>query len=65
MQDEHLAVTAAARADADGRDGQFRRDSRGNLGGHAFQDDCEGAGLCDRLGIGPQCILGPLDLVGT
>ena len=49
--DQHLSVTACARADADGRDGQLFRDERRQLGRYALEHDRKCTGLLYGEGI--------------
>ena len=48
VQDEHLAVRAAARADPDDRDLHVRHDRVGHLGRDGLEDDREAARLLER-----------------
>ena len=48
MEDEHLPVAAAARADSDGRNRERLRDARRHLRGDRLEDDREAAGSLER-----------------
>ena len=52
--DLDLAAAAGAGADADGRDAQALGDGRRELLRDELEDDREGAGLLDRVGVGEE-----------
>ena len=66
VDDQHLAVAADARADADGGDGELPGDALGDLGRDALEHHRVGAGVLERAGVGDQplgaAVLATLDL---
>ena len=65
LDHEDLAVGAGACADADGEGrGELLCDVGAQVGGHALEDDGEGAGLLEREGVGDELLgcLGALAL---
>ncbi len=63
--DQHLAITALAGPDANGRDLQLGRDLGGDFSGDALQHESKGAGILSRLRVGHQPIGVALHLVAT